>query len=157
MRKLATLLLSVVAVLSATQGMASSPVVPVSSVGVEVGEVVEFKGVGMVFFAGQLGSSEVYFSRHDEPSIMNWTEAEAACQRKGRGWRLPRKAEIELVLTNNRFIDLYEVEMVPVGSNFYWTTNRNEEGRAEKIRVIDGQSRFTNIRFHAYVRCVRSY
>ena len=127
-----------------------------SLAGVELGQVVTFRGVGEVFYAGSYDGLDVYFSAIDEPGAYDWKEALNACDRKGEGWLLPTEGELNLIFENKEDLDLNNKGIKASSGNWYWTASDSEEA-ATIQRFSDGFQQPQKKIYAARVRCVRVY
>ncbi len=50
----------------------------------------------------------------DFPMEMDWYEAEKSCKLLGKGWRLPNKKELKILLKNKKIIGAF--------NQYYWTS-----------------------------------
>ena len=54
-------------------------------------------------------------AEYDFPNEMNWEDAKKACRTLGKGWRLPTKAELNILYKNRKKIGGFV-------SNYYWSS-----------------------------------
>jgi hypothetical protein len=127
-----------------------------SNAGVAVGDWVRFRGVGTVFYAGR-AQGDVYFADLDEPGGFSWERAVDACTRKGRGWQLPSKDQLDLLNRNAGKILLHDKGINASSGNWYWALTSVNEDEAWRQRFFDGLQQPLKKRFSARVRCVRVY
>jgi hypothetical protein len=130
---------------------------PKSEAGVELGQIVRFKNVGEVFYAGGHEGLDVYFAGLDEPGGFHWKGALSACQRKGPGWLLPTKGELNLLFENKDFMGLSAKGIDPSSGTWYWSASNDEKTSAWRQRFSDGLQQPLKKIFSARVRCVRLY
>lgn len=128
-----------------------------SSVGVEIGNTVRFRGVGDVFFAGIHDGLDVYYSSMDEPGGYDWDKALTACDRKGDGWLLPTRGELDLLMEHKESMGLISKGIDPSSGSWYWSASSESEEAAWRQRFSDGMQQPLKKIFSARVRCVRVY
>lgn len=144
--------------IGAERQKAISPPKPkvLSLAGVELGQIVTFRGVGEVFFAGSHDGLDVYFSATDEPGGYDWKGALNACDGKGEGWLLPTEGELNLLFENKQDLDLNKKGINASSGNWYWTASDSKEA-ATIQRFSDGVQQPQKKIFAARVRCARVY
>ncbi|NLC22185.1 MAG: DUF1566 domain-containing protein [Halomonadaceae bacterium] len=127
-----------------------------SATGLAIGDWVRFSGVGTVFFAGH-AKGDVYFADRDEPGGHSWERALDACSRKGPGWQLPAREQLDLLNNNATKIFLHEKGINASSGNWYWSATSINEDEAWRQRFSDGFQQPLKKRFSARVRCIRVY
>ena len=82
-------------------------------------------------------------AENDFPRELNWNDANKACRALGNGWRLPTKAELNVLYKNRRKIGRFM-------DNFYWSStelpNENNDNltpaNAWSQNLYNGYSRY---------------
>lgn len=99
-------------------------------------------------------------AQYDFPDRMNWSDAKAACEKLGDGWRLPNDREITIIKLQS-----YLYNKDHINGNFndgkYWYTdllsNSKSEGRLEDFGLqLTGGYRKNKFNLH-HVRAVRGF
>lgn len=129
---------------------------PKSRAGIPIGGYVKFRGVGIVFYAGE-SSGDVYFASQNEIGGYDWEEANEACRRKGTGWVLPDRRQLNLLHENADMIDLYAKGIRESSGQWYWTSTEVSGDEAWRQRFYDGFQQPLKKRFSANVVCARVY
>ena len=103
----------------------------------------------------RIGRIEV--AQYDFPKAMKWDIAREVCQKLGSGWRLPTKAELNLIYKNKYKIGGFI-------NDYYWSSkeyrNKDHYNRSPLVlikRFSDGNEIAYFKDFAFYVRAVRSF
>jgi hypothetical protein len=98
----------------------------------------------------KIGNLEI--AQYDFPNILNWVDANKACEELGNGWRLPSEQELDYLYQNT----------VVIGSfmeDYYWSSTMDgfEMAWAQDFKDIDG-IRISSAKVEKFhVRAVRSF
>ncbi len=98
----------------------------------------------------KIGNLEI--AQYDFPNILNWVDANKACEELGNGWRLPSAQELDYLYQNT----------VVIGSfmkDYYWSSTMDgfEMAWAQDFKDIDGISISSAKVEKFHVRAVRSF
>ena len=97
----------------------------------------------------KIGNLEV--AQFDFPEEMIWVDAKAACAKLGKGWRLPTKAELNILFRNKTKIGGFKKDA-------YWSSTGNEKDGEAWNQSFDGGDQYNSASGVAiYVRAVRSF
>jgi hypothetical protein len=100
----------------------------------------------------KIGNIEV--AQYDFPEKMNWEDSKAACDKLGKGWRLPSKDEWDYIYTNR--ILMGDFASIPI----YWSSTeyRNPDYAWRQNLKNGKQSPYSKNKYKKlYVRAVRSF
>jgi hypothetical protein len=88
----------------------------------------------------------ILVAQNDFPDQMEWEEAKRACRALGNGWRLPTKAELNILYRNRRKIGGFSINAYwssAVSNNYGWFQyfgngfqNFNIEGNTAFVRAV---------------------
>ncbi len=105
---------------------------------------------GIVFFVDDTGVHGLVAKTTDEIGTMIWSEAVAAVEANGSGWRLPTSAELLLLFTNRKLIGGFS-------NDDYWSATEQDVNSA----WIQGFRTGDQDRYNKYsklkVRAVRAF
>jgi hypothetical protein len=81
--------------------------------------------------------------------MMNWDDANGACNNLGNGWRLPTIKELNLMFKNKYKIGGFV-------KDYYWSSTEGDNVRAWRYIFHDGNQEYGYKGSDGYVRAVRS-
>lgn len=127
-----------------------------SKAGVEVGEKIIFKGVGVFYYAGWAGG-DVYLAEMDEVGGYEYKEAEERCRGKGAGWSVPTIDQLDLLRIHKDKVSAEEMGIKGVSGSWYWSSTRYDQDRVWTQRFSDSIQQPIKDTFVARLRCVKVY
>jgi len=89
-------------------------------------------------------------AKKDFPNRMSWSDATAACEDLGEGWRLPTKDELNLMYINRVVIGGFATKI-------YWSSTEYDNLIAWNQNFTSGLQNISNKSATRYVRAVRAF
>lgn len=89
-------------------------------------------------------------AQNDFPEQINWEDAKKACRSLGKGWRLPTRAELNILYNNRKKIGGFILD------NYYWSSTELDDESAFNQDFTDGNQSDGYKRYKEYVRAIKS-
>ena len=79
-----------------------------------------YKNIIGIPIKSKIGNLEV--TQYDFPEQMNWLDAKEACDKLGKGWRLPNREQIEILYLNKDKIGGFKYIIKELKEGCYWSS-----------------------------------